>query len=591
MMGSERDEGYECTLYIKEDRREIRYVVEIFSLPGGLFGILERFQITEQIMFAGQASPEYPKVAKKMINQLLPGATSSDATFGTIKSWLRDCICNHAQCNPTTTSPTKLPTRLLDLRAGQIMLRENIQGPAVYACLSHCWGPVQDIIKTTTTTIEAFKIDIPESSLPKTFKDTVKICRRLRIHFLWIDSLCIIQDSAEDWKKEASRMADIYEHAHLTIAASRAKSSSEGCYTVTSPDMLAQSVTKGVYARKEPPKFPTNRLDRADTILWPTFSRGWIYQEMRLSHRVLHFCSQEVMWECRCCIRSESGCSDMDLVTNSMPGGRYTSIPYMRLSHEPRILWHRYVEEYSQLKFTFIKDRMAAFAGLVQRMEKERPGDRYLSGLWEKTLLQDLLWSTLHSELGRQDDRQTPTWSWASVRTPVTWEDKVDSALPFVEVLNIQYSTTGPSHMADISEARITIRGPLIETTFGGRKLELVRGMPSTRDITITKFCSDYNPQEPGQFKIDFDEKLMVLVIGVSLSDAYYVGLVLRQKQDQETYERVGYAHLEHRGNKSPENVKNRSIATKYPYKRRKLNMEPMDSVLTSIPPSDVTIV
>jgi hypothetical protein len=76
-------------------------------------------------------------------------------------------------------------------------------------------------------------IDIAE--LPKTFQDAIEISRRLDIRFLWIDSLCIIQDSKEDWLKESVIMGDIYQHAYCNIAATAAPDGRTGCFLERNP--------------------------------------------------------------------------------------------------------------------------------------------------------------------------------------------------------------------------------------------------------------------------------------------------------------------------------------------------------------------
>jgi hypothetical protein len=57
--------------------------------------------------------------------------------------------------------------------------------------------------------------------LPRTFQDAVLVTRRLGVKYLWIDSLCIIQDDVEDWQTESGKMADIYSDAYLVIGANR----------------------------------------------------------------------------------------------------------------------------------------------------------------------------------------------------------------------------------------------------------------------------------------------------------------------------------------------------------------------------------
>ena len=120
--------------------------------------------------------------------------------FDAIREWLEECGTSHKNCVSLTNDGAahpRSPTRLLDLSGGNVVLRED-QISERYACLSHCWGTGGDILKTTTESQSKFHVQVPWEEIPKTFRDAIDICRRLDIQFLWIDSLCIIQDSDED---------------------------------------------------------------------------------------------------------------------------------------------------------------------------------------------------------------------------------------------------------------------------------------------------------------------------------------------------------------------------------------------------------
>jgi len=96
-----------------------------------------------------------------------------------------------------------------------------------YAALSYCWGDSLPL-ETTTTNLQAHESAIGFEKLPQTLQDAVMVVRYLGIRYVWIDCLCILQDSKADWEREAARMADIYSNAYLTLAASRAKHCGEG---------------------------------------------------------------------------------------------------------------------------------------------------------------------------------------------------------------------------------------------------------------------------------------------------------------------------------------------------------------------------
>ncbi|KAF8857818.1 HET-domain-containing protein, partial [Acephala macrosclerotiorum] len=323
--------------------------------------------------------------------KVVPGQTDSEETFGNIRKWLSDCLTNHEKCHSIqalTNIPCRRPSRLLDVSNHHVKLREDAPRGR-YACLSHCWGSVTHMLRLTKENMADFRIHIPYQQLPQNFKDAIDICRRLGIYLLWIDALCIIQDSTEDWNREAPCMGVYYRDAVFTIAATSAKDSSGGCYTHAEP------------------------LEGPD---WPLLQRGWVYQEMQLSTRKLHFAANEVIWDCSRGIRSESGTYDRN----------HSEKNSVLFPENPEIDWHRKVVSYSSLSLTFEDDRIPALSSITQWMEQLRPSDQFLLGLWERTLLLDLCWRTDSWASKRSKPRSVatkalPTWTWASMPAPVRY--------------------------------------------------------------------------------------------------------------------------------------------------------------------------
>lgn len=145
--------------------------------------------------------------------------TGLPAVFGLVRRWLDQCLGTHARCGSSADSP--LPTRVLDLgsrASSTIRLREPDCQVGRYICLTYCWGR-SDFIKTTRDNIERHKQGIAFEESPRNFQDTVRIARALGVRYVWIDSLCIIQDDVNhvDWERESSRMADVYRNSYLTV--------------------------------------------------------------------------------------------------------------------------------------------------------------------------------------------------------------------------------------------------------------------------------------------------------------------------------------------------------------------------------------
>jgi hypothetical protein len=106
-----------------------------------------------------------------------------------------------------------------------------------YISLSHCWGhppepsaPLQSRASTvlTESNLPIWQTDLPLDELPLTFQDAIMICAPLGFEYMWIDSLCILQDSFKDWQEQSGVMVDVYKFAWLNVAGLFSTSTSEG---------------------------------------------------------------------------------------------------------------------------------------------------------------------------------------------------------------------------------------------------------------------------------------------------------------------------------------------------------------------------
>jgi hypothetical protein len=157
----------------------------------------------------------------------------SEASFNLVREWLAKCNSSH-ECRPLLPRSTPFrPTRLLYVGTADnfedIFLSESETFPqdAKYVTLSHCWGS-NPIISLQKDLVSAFKKNIPWNQLPLSIQDALVVTRKLKIKFLWIDSLCIIQDDEEDWLRESMLMAEVYSHSYLNLAAAASSDSSGG---------------------------------------------------------------------------------------------------------------------------------------------------------------------------------------------------------------------------------------------------------------------------------------------------------------------------------------------------------------------------
>lgn len=141
----------------------------------------------------------------------------------------------HVQCQQPMLSGS-LPVRLIYISDDNSQLRlcesehfKDVVQPLAYTTLTHCWGTRVLPARTLTTNFQERLKNIPFETLSKTFQDAVVITRRLGFRFLWVDSLCIIQDNVSDWNTELAKMGSIYAGCALNIVAADASNGSVGC--------------------------------------------------------------------------------------------------------------------------------------------------------------------------------------------------------------------------------------------------------------------------------------------------------------------------------------------------------------------------
>ncbi|KAK8064219.1 hypothetical protein PG996_008871 [Apiospora saccharicola] len=380
-----------------------------------------------------------------------------------IHNWLTDCL-SHRKCRVTLSGTesvdpyeSPLPSRCveIDLVSGNVLLKETKDITGAYITLSHRWGTETEASKTTTENYAARLQHIDITSFPKTFQDAIIIAKYLEVRYLWIDSLCIIQGETgnSDWKVEAPRMADYYQHSLVTLAEISAtggllpprKGFSDHRMMARLPYRDNKGTHKGLfYAFQYTPLNNSYRTRIAESEL---IHRGWVYQEWILSRRILCFTPSSAVFHCRSLPpRNEwdeevyRGGSELNMMLKYLFNVR--DPPYR--THEK--LWLGIIRAYSRLSLTCPdQDRLFALSGIAKEifnaMELSRgPEDLeicYASGLWKHNLYLGLLWS-LEKPGPHRRLRGFPSWSWASVLAPVIWIWPEDETIhPFCENITL----------------------------------------------------------------------------------------------------------------------------------------------------------
>ncbi|KAK9412951.1 putative RRM domain-containing protein [Seiridium unicorne] len=360
-----------------------------------------------------------------------------------------------------------------------------------YATLSHCWGEA-DMLKLTEKNKEELENNIDLRDLPRTFVEAIEIARRLAIPYLWIDSLCIIQDSLEDWKREASLnvvVQKVYGYSRLNIMATASSNSHQGLFRDRDPRAIAMCrVTTSWDDEDRKEAMIIDKGAWRDQILQaPLIQRGWVVQERILPPRALHFGQTQLFWECNeldACEEHPTGLpwgmqEELSKIKTLDPDAwydfcdqKYRQEDIHDLNYKPPPcprayagydLWSRIVEYYTMTKLTYESDKLIAVSGLAQKMGQILD-DEYLAGLWLRFLPSQLLW-TVRDETctNRTLNYQAPSWSWASVDGGILMPVPRDDIRHLVDLEDHSAQpVTGHNNAGMLSMACIKLKGTLL---------------------------------------------------------------------------------------------------------------------------------
>lgn len=341
---------------------------------------------------------------------LISKETLSDDSLSQASQWLHECETDHAVWNPEiafgTRRPKILPTRLLDVGTESSPTTKLInlnEGPAGadYFTLSHCWGGKVPI-KLTSDCLYEFQTAIPFPSLPRTFQEAIYITRLLKTRYLWIDAMCIIQDSEKDWLHESSIMGQVYANSRLTLAATASSDSHGGLCRQRDPRLTGAIILfpqwTGLHMESQEYICTSYEGWRNDVDAAPLQKRGWVLQERILSPRILHFTNQQLFWECWTKRASESIPTELPRsISGQLKRWRVRSMNCPSNNSRRLALqaeWPGIVAVYSKAALTNDKDKLIAISGIAKQMLEMWGGspEDYIAGLWRDSIHHELLW-------------------------------------------------------------------------------------------------------------------------------------------------------------------------------------------------------
>lgn len=419
-------------------------------------------------MFSTTAAGAHPFAKVVSSEEVSPPSSGSAESLQLLQRWFNECKENHTECRPAAVS---LPDRILELEKtddGEVTVR-LVEGHArhePYVCLSHRWGPSTPRYRTTKDNLAQHQVIVPWNRMAKTFQEAAVVTLGMGMRHIWIDSLCIVQDDADEWRTQSTRMCGIYSGASLTIAAAWALDSEQGLFSQP-PRFPVGASTLGGAPRHVLSEILTHE-DQEVTLC----CRGWVFQERRLSQRIAYFTESEMRLECiekrRCTCGFSPGVDGRREHGLALGAGD---------DDEAGEHWRRAVMEYSQLSLTFATDVLPALAGVAEQYGNTH-GDRlgrYVAGMWERTILRDLAWtatSWTYVSGARRRLRGAeycgPSWSWISLLCDaVIWyceyyPGDVDRGLSLVDVC---VELAGDSPFGGVTHVEMTVTGLVAEGT------------------------------------------------------------------------------------------------------------------------------
>ncbi|TVY80654.1 hypothetical protein LSUE1_G004910, partial [Lachnellula suecica] len=447
---------------------------------------------------------EGDRVAKLLNIHRLPLDTStlSETNIKKISTWISECVDTCCEYNTRSAIEKKqcwLPTRLIDVGRLDITQQPRLIDSKLlcadsskthtctkYLALSYCWGSTQDstaFLTTTFATIGTRMEGIKLQTMPQTFKDIITVAKVLAVQYVWIDSLCIVQDDPKDWQIESSMMADIFSNAYVTVVAAAAASPRDSFLQRDAeyrqcrvPYRSGDSgLVEGYFGLRHRRQWhQTDRMSQLDGKRWIT--RGWTFQEEHLAQRLLAFgvdkifmiCGQLERFEDTAMVRFrppwERSLSHIERGKKLVEENRRKQGNIHRAT--PFDFWLDYCKRYSQRELTYAEDKLPAISGIASRFKKQLQC-QYLAGVWRSHLMHDLFWNTVGSA-SKPKEYRAPSWSWASLDARITWPNwqfcTFDDCKTYCTILDATTVMSGLDPFGAVQGGHLKISGAIIET-------------------------------------------------------------------------------------------------------------------------------
>ena len=371
-------------------------------------------------------------------------------------SWIKEALRACSEKSPTKDPRSRDNPGMLLIDIQKMRLTKGNHN-MTYLALSYVWGECEQFVTTKSNIkllMEAGGLDRFADKIPRTVKDAMAFCSLLEERYLWVDTLCIVQDDESGKAAQISCMDIVYGSASLVIAAAYGNNAASGLPGISGFERTTCSGLTAVDASGT----ITLRHKFVDPLMWPFDNskvsksvwntRGWTYQERSLSRRVIFFTEEKLYWSCSHYtisedenephkpveeIKSTFETWDPALTAALVAPDPSHALPLWRCDEhkgfvfiDPWLAYQRAVKNYTARQLTYEKDVLVAFAGFCSTLGPLLGAD-FLCGIPSTYLEKALLWSPLGPMQRRTLDGETSfaSWSWAGWKGRVWYDDRV----------------------------------------------------------------------------------------------------------------------------------------------------------------------
>ncbi|KAF2828684.1 HET-domain-containing protein [Ophiobolus disseminans] len=249
--------------------------------------------------------------------------------------------------------------------------------------------------------------------VPQTIEDAIDLTKMLGFKYLWVDSLCIIQDDTEDQQIQINNMHGVYKTAFVTIVAASGVHSNAGLpglrpgtrryeqreTVVIDPTGQDPGMSLVTNVKNNPKSWGSSyAVGHGDIEMSVWNQRAWTMQEKALSRRTITFSDEQVSWDCPCASFSEEAFFEIrNLRYRSIISTTYQDLTLSSLAWKtsPWDLYRNLVDRYSQRNLSYPGDYNDAFVAVLE-MISDTTGERFLWGLPCSRFDLALSWDTIY---------------------------------------------------------------------------------------------------------------------------------------------------------------------------------------------------